>query len=590
MPAYKRAGDFAREVRTRRKFEIGFPVTTHPMSAPETATATPDVGASDHTVKPEDGSDSENPTVDMERIMSSFQEKAKSYLIEQASHVVIPSFAKWFNMNEVHSIEKKLFPDFFPQETQRKSVYKTPQTYRNMRDFMINAYRINPLEYLTITAIRRNVAGDVSSLIRIHQFLEKWGLINYQIDPRTKPTIVGPQYTGHFQITLDTPRGLVPLLPENSDVKLAESLPTPKPDDAEEQEETLDHKAIPLNLEVRRNIYASGGNFDPKNAPKNIIQYFCNICGNESSEIRYHNLKSKSYANNPNVTMNSASVLCQTCYEQGLFPSNFQAADFLKLTKADEAKPGIWTEQETLLLLEAIEMFGSYDPANNSNPHMLLNSNANGQWDKIAEYVGTKSREQCLLKFIRLPIEDQYLPQVVKREEKVKGIDRKELIQDVVSHIVSSQQGVDTVRENARKNKEEMISDQTNIINQIIELTVEKVQVKLERVHELEKTLVETEKLLNNERKQVLYERWTHLEKINQFKKNHQDSITPELNELLSSLSIQSDIVEVEKAFSNGLKKPLDGSTMDIESADNNSDDRLPVSVAEPKMYQFWSA
>ena len=367
-------------------------------------------------------------------------------------------------------------------------------------------------------------------------------------------------------------------------------MPTPKPDDAEEQEETLDHKAIPLNLEVRRNIYASGGNFDPKNAPKNIIQYFCNICGNESSEIRYHNLKSKSYANNPNVTMNSASVLCQTCYEQGLFPSNFQAADFLKLTKADEAKPGIWTEQETLLLLEAIEMFGSYDPANNSNPHMLLNSNANGQWDKIAEYVGTKSREQCLLKFIRLPIEDQYLPQVVKREEKVKGIDRKELIQDVVSHIVSSQQGVDTVRENARKNKEEMISDQTNIINQIIELTVEKVQVKLERVHELEKTLVETEKLLNNERKQVLYERWTHLEKINQFKKNHQDSITPELNELLSSLSIQSDIVEVEKAFSNGLKKPLDGSTMDIEFADNNSDDRLPVSVAEPKMYQFWSA
>ena len=560
------------------------------MSAPETATATPDVGASDHTVKPEDGSDSENPTVDMERIMSSFQEKAKSYLIEQASHVVIPSFAKWFNMNEVHSIEKKLFPDFFPQETQRKSVYKTPQTYRNMRDFMINAYRINPLEYLTITAIRRNVAGDVSSLIRIHQFLEKWGLINYQIDPRTKPTIVGPQYTGHFQITLDTPRGLVPLLPENSDVKLAESLPTPKPDDAEEQEETLDHKAIPLNLEVRRNIYASGGNFDPKNAPKNIIQYFCNICGNESSEIRYHNLKSKSYANNPNVTMNSASVLCQTCYEQGLFPSNFQAADFLKLTKADEAKPGIWTEQETLLLLEAIEMFGSYDPANNSKPHMLLNSNDNGQWDKIAEYVGTKSREQCLLKFIRLPIEDQYLPQVVKREEKVKGIDRKELIQDVVSHIVSSQQGVDTVRENARKNKEEMISDQTNIINQIIELTVEKVQVKLERVHELEKTLVETEKLLNNERKQVLYERWTHLEKINQFKKNHQDSITPELNELLSSLSIQSDIVEVEKAFSNGLKKPLDGSTMDIEFPDNNSDDRLPVSVAEPKMYQFWSA
>lgn len=574
------------QLLTHRKIPTVFLST---MSAPETATATPDAGTSDHVVKPEDGSDSENPSVDMERIMSSFQEKAKAYLIEQASHVVIPSFAQWFNMNEVHSIEKKLFPDFFPQESQRKSVYKTPQAYKNMRDFMVNAYRINPLEYLTITAIRRNLAGDVSSLIRVHQFLERWGLINYQIDPRTKPTIVGPQYTGHFQVTLDTPRGLVPLLPENTDVKSGQTLPTPKPEEGDESGEAATNRAIPLNLEVRRNIYASGGNFDPKNAPKNIIQYFCNICGNESSDIRYHNLKSKSYANNPNVTMNSASILCQTCYEQGLFPSNFLATDFLKLTKADDAKPGIWSEQETLLLLEAIEMFGSYDAANNSNPHMLLNSNANGQWDKIAEYVGTKNREQCLLKFICLPIEDQYLPSTVKREEKEEGFDRKELIQDVVSHIVSSGQGIDTVKENAIKNKENLVADQTNIINQVIELTVEKVQVKLERVRDLERTLIETEKLLNNERRQVLYERWTRLEKINQFKKTHKDKLTPELQDLLSSLSIQSDIVEVEKAFSQGLKKPLDGSTMDI-AANANSDDRLPVSVAAPKSYQFWSA
>lgn len=559
------------------------------MSVPESATATPELGTSEATVKPDEVADAEHPVVDTEKSMSSFQERAQSYLIEQTSHVVIPSFARWFDMNLVHSIEKKLFPDFFPQDSSRKSVYKTPQTYKYMRDFMVNAYRIKPLEYLTITAIRRNVSGDVSSIIRVHQFLEKWGLINYQIDPRTKPTILGPQYTGHFQVTLDTPRGLVPLLPEDSEPKTEKNLPTPAPEASDSTGEPDQNKAVPLNLEIRRNIYASGGNFDPKNAPKNIIQYFCNICGNDSTDTRYHNLKSKSYANNPNVTMNSASVLCQTCYEQGLFPSNFHATDFLKLTKADEAKPGIWSEQETLLLLEAIEMFGSYDSSSNNNPHMLLNSNANGQWDKIAEYVGTKNREQCLLKFIRLPIEDQYLPTLYKKEEKAPGFDRKELIQDVVSHIVALQQGVDTVRENAVKNQQETAADETNIINQIIELTVQKVQVKLERVNDLEKSLIETEKLLNNERKQVLYERWALLEKVNQFKQSHQN-LSPELQDLLSSLTIQSDVVEVEKAFSDGLKKPLEGSAMDVDLAANNADDRLPVSVAQPKTYQFWSA
>src|SRR5215475_6862643 len=45
---------------------------------------------------------------------------------------------------------------------------------------MIDTYRLNPNEYLTVTACRRNLAGDVCAIMRVHAFLEQWGLINYQ--------------------------------------------------------------------------------------------------------------------------------------------------------------------------------------------------------------------------------------------------------------------------------------------------------------------------------------------------------------------------------------------------------------------------
>ena len=40
---------------------------------------------------------------------------------------------------------------------------------------------MNPTEYLTSTACRRNLAGDVCAIMRVHAFLEQWGLVNYQV-------------------------------------------------------------------------------------------------------------------------------------------------------------------------------------------------------------------------------------------------------------------------------------------------------------------------------------------------------------------------------------------------------------------------
>jgi SWI/SNF related-matrix-associated actin-dependent regulator of chromatin subfamily C len=108
---------------------------------------------------------------------SSIESAARANLIAQTHVIILPSYSTWFDMNEIHAIEKKSLPEWFNSRNRSK----TPQTYKDCRDFMINTYRLNPTEYLTFTACRRNLCGDVCAIMRVHQFLETWGLINYQV-------------------------------------------------------------------------------------------------------------------------------------------------------------------------------------------------------------------------------------------------------------------------------------------------------------------------------------------------------------------------------------------------------------------------
>ncbi|NXR88504.1 SMRC2 protein, partial [Hypocryptadius cinnamomeus] len=120
---------------------------------------------------------------------------------EQTHHIIIPSYAAWFDYNSVHAIERRALPEFF----NGKNKSKTPEIYLAYRNFMIDTYRLNPQEYLTSTACRRNLAGDVCAIMRVHAFLEQWGLINYQVDAESRPTPMGPPPTSHFHVLGDTP-------------------------------------------------------------------------------------------------------------------------------------------------------------------------------------------------------------------------------------------------------------------------------------------------------------------------------------------------------------------------------------------------
>lgn len=87
-----------------------------------------------------------------------------------------------------------------------------------------------PQEYLTFTACRRNLTGDVCAILRVHAFLEQWGLINYQVTAPLAPSTgggateaarlavaasLGPPSTAHFHVLADSASGLHPIGPQN---------------------------------------------------------------------------------------------------------------------------------------------------------------------------------------------------------------------------------------------------------------------------------------------------------------------------------------------------------------------------------------
>lgn len=68
-----------------------------------------------------------------------------------------------------------------------------------------------------------------------------------------------------------------------------------------------------------------------------------------------------------------------------------------------QTQPQEWSDQETLLLLEGLELHKD-------------------RWADIADHVGTKSQVQCILHFLQLPIEDEFLDELEDKGRKAQGM------------------------------------------------------------------------------------------------------------------------------------------------------------------------
>ncbi|XP_061399718.1 SWI/SNF complex subunit SMARCC2 [Musca vetustissima] len=283
---------------------------------------------------------------------SSAKEDMEDNVTEQTHHIIVPSYSAWFDYNSIHVIEKRAMPEFFNS----KNKSKTPEIYMAYRNFMIDTYRLNPTEYLTSTACRRNLAGDVCAIMRVHAFLEQWGLINYQIDAELRPTPMGPPPTSHFHILSDTPSGIQSLNPQK----------TPQPSAAK----TL------LDLDKK----PSGGAAAAATAATGA-----------SKDIKEDSLdKAPTVGIKTEPTENGASIPPPATGQFGLKLDQYAKKPAAMRNRTAASMSREWTDQETLLLLEGLELYKD-------------------DWNKVCEHVGTRTQDECILHFLRLPIEDPYL-------------------------------------------------------------------------------------------------------------------------------------------------------------------------------------
>lgn len=158
------------------------------------------------------------------------------------------------------------------------------------------------------------------------------------------------------------------------------------------------------NIELRKSIFEDDS-MDAQESedvmgldPKAQLLY-CEVCGAQLKHGYYHCVKVPSLN------------LCTSCYSEGRFSSSLYSADFVLLSPAlaSISAPALadsshWTDQEILYLLEGLEMYGAED------------------WDSIAKHVSgyssasqpssvpslKKSREDCIAKFLQLPIIDKF--------------------------------------------------------------------------------------------------------------------------------------------------------------------------------------
>jgi SWI/SNF related-matrix-associated actin-dependent regulator of chromatin subfamily C len=119
----------------------------------------------------------------------------------------------------------------------------------------------------------------------------------------------------------------------------------------------------------------------------------CYSCGIDCTRSRFHYSKTDPASNNAKPDEMKYD-LCPNCYFQSRMPSSHRSSDFVKMEDPTYTtipdKDAEWTDTEVLLLLEGLENFDN-------------------NWTEISNHVGTRTREECVMKFLQLDIQDQYM-------------------------------------------------------------------------------------------------------------------------------------------------------------------------------------
>lgn len=192
----------------------------------------------------------------------------------------------------------------------------------------------------------------------MHAFLEQWGLINYQVDYEARAAPLGPPCTSHFTVLADTPSGLAPI-----------TGPKPTTGVSVSSRQMMDFRRS--STTTTTSIVKSSGSTDDKEAT--LPSGDATTTSTSESTATAASMNVENYGLNTRIERKQS-----TTTSSGILVGN-------AIMRNNE-----WTDAEILLLLEGLEMYKD-------------------DWNKVCEHVGTRTQDECILKFLQLPIEDPYL-------------------------------------------------------------------------------------------------------------------------------------------------------------------------------------
>ena len=109
------------------------------------------------------------------------------------------SYPSWFDQECVSDLEKKALPEWFDNS----AIHRNETSYIEARQEILKKAAESPDFFLTATVVRKLIAGDVGSLLRLHSFLVTWGFINTNAIGESTPTMYRPEVSSTKDALMD---------------------------------------------------------------------------------------------------------------------------------------------------------------------------------------------------------------------------------------------------------------------------------------------------------------------------------------------------------------------------------------------------
>ncbi len=245
-------------------------------------------------------------------------------------------------------------------------------------------------------------------------------------------------------------------------------------------------------------------------------------------------------------------------------------------------------------------------------------------WEKIANHIGSRTKEQSIAKFIQLPIEDKYLIKQLNDKKSVskdspkassntndavlktikfliKNIDPELASKDLLQNDEDIQKAVKltvgSIIGQSQLEQSSLQKDSSQLLENLVDLELSKVELKLNKLSILEKQLNAEKAELANQRKDILLDRLS-LKKQSVSVRNKlltaAKSSTPEEGAKLAQEALDIAVkaprtVLIASAPSKQEATVVSSNEQEKNAVEQNENDQVvPVSLETPQNYQFW--